>query len=204
MAQFIEESGGLETNTVGIFRTAATVKGGRRFSFGALVVAGDREGNIGYGYAKAKEVPMAIEKAQKVAKRNMMKVPLVGTTIPHEVEGRHLACRVRLLPASPGTGVVSGASVRSVLELVGVTDALSKCYGSTNKLNVVKAVFDGLSKLRTKELVGELRGQDLGQTDIEERIERGMRLTVSTAPAKEEAAAATADGGDAETSNEGE
>ncbi|MEM1071649.1 MAG: 30S ribosomal protein S5 [Planctomycetota bacterium] len=179
MAELMEKSGQLESHTAGIFRTAATVKGGRRFSFGAMVIVGDRRGKIGHGHAKSTEVPSAIEKAEKKARRSTMSVPLTGGTIPHEVEGRFLASRVRLIPASPGTGVIAGSSVRSILELVGVTDCLTKCYGSTNKVNVIKAVFDALSQLRTKDSIAELRGVDLGETDIEERIVRAQRFMSS-------------------------
>ncbi|MBL4591904.1 MAG: 30S ribosomal protein S5, partial [Phycisphaerales bacterium] len=176
MPVILEESSNLDSNTVGIYRTAATVKGGRRFSFGALVVVGDHKGKIGYGYAKSPEVPTAIEKAEKRAKRNMTTIPMAGTTIPHEVRGRACASNVLLLPASPGTGVVAGGTVRAVLEMVGITDCLSKCTGSTGKLNTVKAVIDGLSQLRTREQIAELRGVELTTSDIEERIERGQRF----------------------------
>lgn len=176
MAELMEQSGQMESHTAGIFRTAATVKGGRRFSFGAMVIVGDRRGKIGYGHAKSTEVPTAIEKAEKKARQGTIKVPLLGGTIPHEVEGRFLASRVRLLPASPGTGVIAGSSVRSILELVGITDCMTKCYGSTNKVNVIKAVFDALSQIRTKELIEELRGVSVGETDIEERVTRGQRF----------------------------
>jgi small subunit ribosomal protein S5 len=173
MAQMMEESTGLTDHTIGIYRTAATVKGGRRFSFGALVVVGDGNGRVGYGYGKANEVPNAIEKAQKAAKRALITVPRIGTTINHEVEGRFMSSKVRLLPASPGTGVIAGGVVRSILEKAGVADCLSKCYGSTNARNVVKAVFDGLEQLRTPDTIAQLRGVELGTTDIEDRIERG-------------------------------
>lgn len=176
MAEMLDEAGHLESTTVAITRTAATVKGGRRMSFGALIVVGDRRGKVGYGYAKAKEVPVAIEKAQKVAKRSMITVPTLNGTLPHEVTGRHLASKVRLLPASPGTGVVAGGTVRAVLELLGITDCLSKCYGSTNKINVIKAVIDGLEQLRMRADIEELRGVTLGDTDIEERITRANRF----------------------------
>ncbi|RNC81737.1 MAG: 30S ribosomal protein S5 [Phycisphaera sp.] len=179
MAELMEKSSQLESHTAGIFRTAATVKGGRRFSFGAMVVVGDRRGRAGFAHAKSQEVPTAIEKAEKHAKQNIISVPLTGGTIPHEIEGRFLATTVRLLPASPGTGVIAGSSVRSILELVGITDCMTKVYGSTNKVNVIKAVFDALSRLRTKELVAELRGVDLGTTDIEERIDRAQRFMSS-------------------------
>lgn len=176
MAELMEKSSQLEAHTAGIFRTASTVKGGRRFSFGAMVVVGDRRGRVGYAHAKSQEVPMAIEKAEKHARQNIISVALTGGTIPHQIEGRYLATTVRLLPASPGTGVIAGSSVRSILELVGITDCMSKVYGSSNKVNVIKAVFDALSRLRTKELISELRGVDLGMTDIEERVERAERF----------------------------
>lgn len=177
MAKMMEEQGSqFETETLGIFRTAATVKGGRRFSFGALVVAGDRAGKVGFGHGKSKEVPTAIEKAEKAAKRAMVKVPRVGSTIPHEVEGRFGASKVRLIPASPGTGVIAGGTVRSVLEAAGISDCLTKCYGSTNKVNMIRAVFDGLEQLRTREDTESIRDQDLGTTEIEFKIARGQRF----------------------------
>lgn len=175
MAEMLDESTNLEPQTIAIYRTSATVKGGRRFSFGALVVVGDKRGRIGYGYGKSNEVPTAIEKAEKYAKRSMVTVPMAGKTFPHEVEGRFSASRVRLLPASPGTGVVAGGTVRAVLQMAGITDCLTKCFGSTNKLNTVKAVFDGFEQLRLREDVAELRGIDIQTTQIEQRIERGQR-----------------------------
>ena len=155
MAELMEKSSQLESHTAGIFRTAATVKGGRRFSFGAMVVVGDRRGRVGYAHAKSQEVPMAIEKAEKHARQNVISVPLTGGTIPHEIEGRFLATTVRLLPASPGTGVIAGSSVRSILELVGITDCMTKVYGSTNKVNVIKAVraITSLGLKEAKDLV---------------------------------------------------
>ncbi len=176
MAEILDESTNLESHTVGIYRTASTVKGGRRFSFGALVVVGDRRGKVGYGYAKSTEVPTAIEKAQKQARRTLTQVPMAGTTIPHEIEGRACASSVRLMPASPGTGVVAGGTVRAVLEIAGITDCLSKCTGSTSKLNTVKAVLDGLGALRTREGIAELRGVEIATSDIEQRIERGNKF----------------------------
>ena len=176
MAEYLEGSGGIESTTVGVFRTAATVKGGRRFSFSALVVVGDRHGRVGAGYGKANQVPPAIEKAQKIAKRNMNAYPMTGHTIPHQVEGRFGACRVRLIPASPGTGVIAGAPVRAVLEMFGVQDCLTKSFGSNNPKNVVKAVLDGLSKLRSREDTERLRGVDLGMSEVEEMVIRGGDL----------------------------
>tara|TARA_B100001121_G_scaffold305296_1_gene322340 strand:- start:12658 stop:13269 length:612 start_codon:yes stop_codon:yes gene_type:complete len=196
MAEFLEESGGLESTTVGVYRTAATVKGGRRFSFSALVVVGDRQGRVGIGYGKANQVPPAIEKGQKDAKRHMRAFPLQDRTIPHEVEGRFGACRVRLIPASPGTGVIAGAAVRAVLEMFGVQDCLTKSFGSNNPKNLVKAVVRGLEQLRSKELTESLRGRDLGMTEVEEMIQRGQSFMASD---PEPVAVAAGDGADAET-----
>ncbi len=189
MAEMLDESKNLESTTVGIYRTAATVKGGRRFSFGALVVIGDRKGKVGYGYAKSTEVPTAIEKAQKYAKRSLTTVPMAGTTLPHEIEGKACASKVKLMPASPGTGVVAGGTVRAVLEIAGVTDCLTKCTGSTSKLNTVKAVIDGLSQLRTREQVAELRGVEITTSDIEERIKRGNKFMPTLTEGAEKMAA---------------
>lgn len=183
MAEIIDESSQIESTTIGVYRTSATVKGGRRFSFGALVVVGNRRGQVGYGYGKANEVPQAIEKAQKYAKRQMIQIPRIGTTINHEVEGKFSASKVRLIPASPGTGVVAGTVVRSILEIAGITDCLTKCFGSTNARNTVKAVFDGLAQISIPSKVAELRGMDLGQTDIETRIEKGKAVMAATSGA---------------------
>ena len=184
MAEVLDEASHLEASTVNIYRTAATVKGGRRFSFGALVVVGDHRGKVGYGYAKSKEVPAAIEKAQKHARRVLASVPMTGKTIPHEVEGRFGASRVRLIPASPGTGVVAGGTVRTVLEMAGITDCLTKCYGSTNKLNVVKAVFAGIEQLQLRQDIASLRGVEITTTDIEQRVEKGQRFMPKTSGQK--------------------
>lgn len=179
MAEMIDEAGHLESTTLGIYRTSSTVKGGRRFAFGALVVCGDRNGKLGYGYGKSNEVPNAIEKAQKYAKRSIVSVSRTGGTIPHEVEGRFAATKVRLIPAAPGTGVVAGGTVRAMMDVMGVTDCLSKCYGSTTKLNVVKAVLDALSQIQTPAQVGALRGVEFAQTVIDSKIERGKRFAPS-------------------------
>ena len=133
MAEMIDESQALESTTVGIYRTSTVVKGGRRFSFAALVVVGDGRGNIGIGYGKAPSVPPAIEKAQKEAKRSLKPVTLKDGTIPHQVTGRCGASSVRLIPAAPGTGVIAGGTVRAVLEAAGVKDCLTKSLGSTNQ-----------------------------------------------------------------------
>lgn len=175
MAEFIEESSGLESTTIGIYRTSATVKGGRRFAFGALVVVGDRKGNVGLGYAKAPGVPAAIEKAQKYARKKMTRVTLQEGTLPHGVTGSFLASRVKMLPASPGTGVIAGGTLRAVLEMAGVRDCLTKSVGNTNQKNLAKAALEGLSRLRNRQKIQELRGVELPPTIAEEKLEAGRR-----------------------------
>lgn len=148
----------LEDTVVKVFRCAKVMKGGRRFSFGALVVVGDRAGTVGIGYGKANEVPSAVEKGLKDAKKCLLRIPLVGRTIPHQIMGKYGATKIVLVPASPGTGVIAGSSARAVLEYAGVQDVLTKVYGSTSAKNVVKATLDGLLKLRSKEAIALLRG----------------------------------------------
>lgn len=148
----------LEDTVVKIYRCAKVVKGGRRFSFAALVVVGDRSGAVGIGYGKAKEVPLAVEKGVKDAKKCLRNIALVGRTLPHKVIGTFRATKIVLVPASPGTGVIAGSSARAVLEYAGVHDVLTKVYGSTSAKNVVKATMDGLLKLRNKEMIESLRG----------------------------------------------
>lgn len=184
MAELLDETSSIESTTVGIYRTASTVKGGRRFSFAALVVVGDRQGRVGIGYAKANQVPQAIEKAQKEGRRRMNTYALQGRTLPHMTVGRFGACTVKLLPASPGTGVSAGATVRAVLEMLGVQDCLTKSYGSRNPKNVVKATLDALSNLRSRSLVQSIRGVELPPTEVEEIIERGKAFLVSTSGEK--------------------
>lgn len=162
MATVNEQSGdGSIERVLKIKRCAAVVKGGRRFSFAALVVVGDGKGKVGYGYGKANEVPPSVQKAQKQANRDSLIVPLVDGTIPHKVIGEYGAAKVVLVPASPGTGIIAGPAVRAVCEAAGVKDILTKSFSSNNPSVLVKATFDALKKLRTREDVERLRGVSL-------------------------------------------
>lgn len=146
---------------VQIRRCACVVKGGRRFSFAALVVVGDERGRVGYGYGKATEVPLAVEKAKSRANRNLRSVHVDGTTISHRVMGRFGAAKVLLIPASPGTGVIAGATVSAVLESAGIRDILTKSRGSNNPVNLVKATINALENLRSREDIARLRGVEI-------------------------------------------
>jgi len=182
---------------VHINRVAKVVKGGKNFSFSAVVVAGDGAGRVGYGTGKAREVPPAIQKASEQARKEMVKVPLVGGTVPHKIWGRWGATKVLLRPASPGTGVIAGGGVRAVMESAGIQDVLTKIVGSRNPFNVVRATFNALHGLMTDEQIRRLRGVELAAHDqtpdatepvaeAEEKVEEAaVEEATAEAPAEE-------------------
>jgi small subunit ribosomal protein S5 len=185
------ESRELKERVVEINRVAKVVKGGRRFSFTALVVIGDEVDRVGLGYGKAREVPLAISKAVDDAKKNLFEVPQHGTTITHEILGQYGAARVLLRPASEGTGVIAGGGVRAVLELAGIRDILAKSLGTTNPINMLKATVNGLQRLRRPDEVAATRGLTISQV-------LPVSAKTEEAPAAEETPTETTTNGEAE------
>ncbi len=161
--RYEQEAPEFKERLVSINRVAKVVKGGRNFRFTALMIVGDEKGRVGVGMGKAAEIPEAVRKGVEDAKRHLTHVPIVGTTIPHQVEGKFAKGHVRMLPAEPGTGVIAGGPARAVLEMAGIKDIRTKSFGSNNPANCVKATLDGLKQLRTVEQVARLRGKTVAE-----------------------------------------
>ncbi|SIS85660.1 SSU ribosomal protein S5P [Neptunomonas antarctica] len=161
MSNHEQKDGDLQEKLVQVNRVAKVVKGGRIFAFTALTVVGDGKGRVGFGRGKAREVPVAIQKAMEAARRNMIRVELNGDTLQYPIKARHGASKIYMQPASQGTGVIAGGAMRSVLEIAGVHNVLAKCYGSTNPINVVRATFKGLQQMRSPEDIAAKRGKSV-------------------------------------------
>jgi small subunit ribosomal protein S5 len=173
-ASFAGERSEITERVVSLNRVAKVMKGGRRFSFSALIVVGDQNGRVGAGLGKAREVPEAIRKGVEIAKRNMITIPIVGTTIPHEVWFKWGAAKILMKPAAPGTGVISGGAMRAVLELSGVKDILTKSLGTNNPINTVRATMEALKSLRTAQEIADLRGRAV-EDIVGERLSAAYR-----------------------------
>src|SRR5215468_8444653 len=186
------DRGDVTERVVSLNRVAKVEKGGRRFSFSALIVVGDQNGRVGAGLGKAREVPEAIRKGVEIAKKNMISVPMVGTSIPHEVRHKWGAAKIMLKPAAPGTGVISGGAMRAVIELAGIKDILTKSLGTNNPINTVRATMEALQTLRTAQEVAELRGKE-----VEEIV--GRQLAAADRPAPQAPAAPPRPGPEAQT-----
>ena len=182
----------LEERVVQINRVAKVVKGGRRFSFSAIVVVGDGAGHVGAGLGKAGEVPEAIRKGVEVAKRNMIQVPMVGTTIPHEVNFKWGAAKILMKPAAPGTGVISGGAMRAVIEASGIKDILTKSLGTNNPINTVRATMEALKSLRTAQEIAELRGKTVEEI-AGRKLARAFRSAEEKGTLETEASTAAAE-----------
>ena len=163
MAKVEDKNEGLQEKLVQVNRVAKVVKGGRIFGFTALTVVGDGNGKVGFGRGKAREVPIAIQKALEAARRNMIQIDLEGTTLQHPIKSRHGASRVYMQPASDGTGIIAGGAMRAVFEVAGVQNVLAKCYGSTNPINVVRATFEGLRGMTSPEFIAAKRGKSVAE-----------------------------------------
>ena len=163
MSNIEKQAGELQEKLIAVNRVSKTVKGGRIFSFAALTVVGDGNGRVGFGYGKAREVPAALQKAMEKARRNMVNVAITDGTLQHPVKGTHTGSRVFMQPASEGTGIIAGGAMRAVLEVAGVRNVLSKAYGSTNPINVVRATIDALANMKSPEMVAAKRGKTIDE-----------------------------------------